>query len=149
MNEQMMRDDIIFIIANEAPVRLKKCFAEKAGVPIHPLEIHGVELGVRKSNRYRPAWRKKLEEAEANKQVVTVKPTVSPAVSDTKIASATIKSINDVIIKPVEKPKVVLREVTNNTESVSEQIEPAKTSKPKAKDVSAAEKLNMLLNGDL
>lgn len=62
MNDEMDRDEVIYVINSMAPASLKKCFAEMNGEPLHFMEAQGMELGERPSRNYRPHWRKVLED---------------------------------------------------------------------------------------
>lgn len=62
MDDEMDRNEIIYVINSMAPVCLKKCFAEIDGEAYHFMEAQGMELGERPSRNYRPHWRKVLED---------------------------------------------------------------------------------------
>lgn len=64
MNDKFGRSHVIYVIAGMPPLQLEKCFAEKQGEALHPLEKEAVKLGERKCNRHKPKWRKELEEAQ-------------------------------------------------------------------------------------
>lgn len=68
MNGKLDRNEIIYVISGMPPVKLKKCFAEKGGVRIHPLEIKGGELGEKKPHLHKPLWRKLDEDKEIAKK---------------------------------------------------------------------------------
>lgn len=72
MNDEMDRDEVIYVINSMAPASLKKCFAEMNGEPLHFMEAQGMEMGERPSRNYRPHWRKVLEEDGNN--VVDIEP---------------------------------------------------------------------------
>ncbi len=126
MNDKMDRDDIIYVISSMAPARLKKCFAEKAGVLIHPMEKRGAELGYKKSCNYRPKWRKDKEESEAVVQpvtkVITAEETKEREEKEAEAAYEESKTIKPIKVVPEPKP---------------------------VEEMSAADKLNKLLNGEL
>lgn len=71
MNGVLPRDEVVYIISGMPPVKLKKCFAEKMGEALHPLEKlrdkkdeAGLPLyGYKYPNKRRPKWRKALEGA--------------------------------------------------------------------------------------
>ncbi len=63
INGNLGRDEIIIVFSSQPPAKLKKCFAEKSGELIHPLEREARELGERLSRKHKPKWRK-LEELE-------------------------------------------------------------------------------------
>lgn len=65
MNGGLSRNEILYVIGGMPPVRLNKCFAEKSGEIIHPLEKKSKELGQKMPHRYKPKWRKLKEDAEA------------------------------------------------------------------------------------
>lgn len=67
MNGKLDRNEIIYVISGMPPVKLKKCFAEKGGVRIHPLEIKSGELGEKKPHLHKPLWRKLDEDREAER----------------------------------------------------------------------------------
>lgn len=143
MNDKMDRDDVIYVISNMAPVRLKKCFAEKGGELIHPMEIRGAELGYKKSNRYKPKWRNDKEQKEVPKTALKPEVVEKIEVKDEPRIEESKKEITltpESEVEPVApKPKLTLTEVT--------EPKPA-TEEPKKKQ-SSADKLNMLLNGEI
>lgn len=57
MNGKLKRDEILYIISGMNPLKLKKCFAEKAGEAIHPCEKRAVELGEYLCQSHIPEWR--------------------------------------------------------------------------------------------
>ena len=58
-NGKLSRDECVYQISGMPPLKVKKCFAEKQGVRIHPMEIRGGELGDRRTIEHIPMWRKK------------------------------------------------------------------------------------------
>lgn len=68
MNGKLSRDEIVYIISAEPPVKLKKYFSELGGEAIHPLLKQSYELGEKKPHKHKPQWRKKIEEAEKEKE---------------------------------------------------------------------------------
>lgn len=67
-NGTLGRDELIVVFSSQPPVKLKKCFAEKAGERIHPLEIKAGELGIKMANRHKPKWRKLEEQEKENSE---------------------------------------------------------------------------------
>ena len=65
MNGKFQIDDIIYAIATEPPALLKKCYAEKSGERLHPLEKESVKLGYKPPHLHKPKWRKLEEDAKA------------------------------------------------------------------------------------
>lgn len=61
MNGKLKRDEVLYIISGMNPLKLKKCFAEKAGEPIHPCEKRAVELGEYLCQSHVPEWRKEFD----------------------------------------------------------------------------------------
>lgn len=98
MNEKMGRDNIIYVISGMPPVRLKKCFAEKQGEIIHPLEKEAVELGERKCNRHKPRWRRLLEEQQKQEEMAAADYTME--CHEENVATKTGSTINKLIKNP-------------------------------------------------
>ena len=68
MNGKLARDEILYVISSEPPVKLNKYFAELGGEAIHPLLKKSYELGEKKPHKHKPIWRKKIEDAEKERQ---------------------------------------------------------------------------------
>jgi type IV secretion system protein VirD4 len=67
-NGKFQVDDIIYAISTEPPVLLKKCYAEKSGERLHPLEKESVKLGAKPPHLHKPKWRKLDEDKKAAKE---------------------------------------------------------------------------------
>lgn len=85
INGTLPRDELIYIISGLPPVKLKKCFAEKSGVRIHPLEIESEQFGEKKPHLHKPKWRKVLEDKAIEKGLP----------KDAFIVSSTLKELDD------------------------------------------------------
>lgn len=68
MNGKFSRDEIIYIISSEPPVKLRKCFAELGGEAKHYLLKESYALGEKKPHKHKPKWRKLIEDAEKKKE---------------------------------------------------------------------------------
>lgn len=71
INGELSSDEILYVINGMPPLRLRKYFSEFNGVPVHPMEALGIQLGEKKSSLHKPKWRF-LEEKAAKEHVTTV-----------------------------------------------------------------------------
>ena len=84
MNGKLSREEILYVISGEPPVRINKYFSEKSGERIHPLEKEAGELGERKPRLHKPKWRHDIEEKQKARVEKTEKPTENKPTASAK-----------------------------------------------------------------